>query len=85
MSIYELIITCAPSVTAIISIVCAVVSVVKKISSLKGEMATLKSVVSTVTAENKALKTELSKVYKLHSEIVDHIYYKESTDEQENA
>lgn len=85
MEIYELIISCAPAVTAVASIIIAVTSVIKKITELRGEMKNLKSVVSTVNNENAQLKKELSKVYKLHSELVEHIYYKEGESNGEQA
>lgn len=83
MEIYELIIACAPSITAIISIIAAVASVIKKVTGLSGKVDNLKSVVATVTSENTALKKELEKVYKLHSELVEHIYYKENSNNEE--
>lgn len=87
MEIYELIIACAPALTAVVSIIIAVTTVIAKVKKLRGELKNINTVISTINAENIALKKELARVYKLHSEIIDHIYYKEdcADGEQHNA
>lgn len=80
MEIYEIIITAAPCLTAIITTICAVISGIKKFAKVDGTLVSLRETNATIIKENQELKRELKKVYKMHSEIVEHIYYKHPED-----
>lgn len=75
--IYTLIIAAAPAITAIIGIIFAVMTGIKQFKKVDGELGSLKDANAAIMKENIALKKELEKVYKLHSEIVQHIHYEE--------
>jgi septal ring factor EnvC (AmiA/AmiB activator) len=82
--IQDIIIASAPAITAILGIVVAVTEVRKNIKSVNGELSELKNINKCIMKENAELKKELKEVYKLHSEIVQHIRYKEKNNEQKN-
>ena len=77
-TLYSIIISAAPAVTSIIAVIGAVVSCVKKFKKVDSSLESLKTVNSAIIKENVELKEELKKVYKLHSELVEHISYKEN-------
>lgn len=78
--IYTGIISAAPALTAIIGIIFAIAKGIKQFKKVDGSLEALKQQNALITKENQELKLEMKKVYKLHSEIVDHIYYKEKED-----
>lgn len=75
-TIYAIIISAAPALTSIIAVVSAVVSCIRKFKKVDGSLTSLQETNRAIIKENVALKKELQKVYKLHSEVVEHIAYK---------
>lgn len=73
--LYTIIIAATPAITSIIAIVAAVASAIKKFKKVDGSLDSIKSVATTLSKENAELKKELKQVYKLHSELVQHIAY----------
>lgn len=78
--IWTLIIAAAPALTAIIGIIFAVAKGIKEFRKVDGSLTSLKAANAAIMRENQELKKELKQVYKLHSEIVEHIRYKEQED-----
>ena len=78
--IWTLIIAAAPALTAIIGVIFAVLTGIKEFRKVDGSLASLKEINAAIKKENQELKKEMKKVYKLHSEIVEHIHYKEQDD-----
>ena len=78
--IYTLIIAAAPALTAIIGIIFAVAKGIREFKKVDGSLQFLKEANAAIIRENQELKKELKQVYKLHSEIVEHIRYKEQED-----
>lgn len=78
-SIYTIIISWAPAITSIIGIIVAIVSGIKKLKSIDGTLGSVQTQTNLITQENKMLKQELQKVYKMHSEIVNKVYYQHPT------
>lgn len=77
MDIQTILITAAPAVASIVSVICAVVSTIKKFKKVDSSLGDIKTSNAILVKENAELKEELKKVYKLHSELVEHIAYKE--------
>lgn len=75
MDIQTLLIAAAPALTAIITVVSALVTALKKFKKVDENLVTLKATNAAIMKENAELKRELKKVYKLHSELVEHIAY----------
>lgn len=78
--IWTLIIAAAPALTAIIGVIFAVAKGIKEMKKVDGSLKSLKEANAAIIKENQELKKELKQVYKLHSEIVEHIRYKEQED-----
>ena len=78
--IWTLIIAAAPALTAIIGVIFAVLTGIKEFKKVDGSLVSLKQANAAIIKENQELKKEMKKVYKLHSEIVEHIHYKEQDD-----
>lgn len=78
--IWTLIIAAAPALAAIIGVIFAVAKGIKEFKKVDGSLASLKEANAAIVKENQELKKELKQVYKLHSEIVEHIRYKEKED-----
>lgn len=78
--IWTLIIAAAPALTAIIGVIFAVLTGIKEFRKVDGSLASLREANAAIIRENQELKKEMKKVYKLHSEIVEHIRYKEQED-----
>ena len=75
MDIQTLLIAAAPALTAIITVISALVTALKKFKKVDENLVTLKATNAAIMKENAELKRELKKVYKLHSELVEHIAY----------
>lgn len=75
--IYNIVIAAAPAVTAIVTTIIAIATSIKKFKQVDGSLTSIKDINAAIIKENTELKKELKKVYKLHSEIVDHIAYHE--------
>jgi hypothetical protein len=73
--IQTLIIAAAPAITSIIGIIAAMVTAIKKIKKVDGSLVHINAINAAIMKENAELKKELKKVYKLHSELVEHIAY----------
>lgn len=73
--IQTLLIAAAPALTAIITVVSALATAIKKFKKVDENLVTLKATNQAIMKENAELKAELKKVYKLHSELVEHIAY----------
>lgn len=80
--IYAGLLSAAPALTAIIGIIFAIASGIKEFKKVDGSLESLKKQNALIIKENQELKKELKKVYKLHSEVVQHIAYKEESNEQ---
>jgi hypothetical protein len=78
--IWTLIIAAAPALTSIIGVIFAVAKGIKEFRKVDGSLISLKQANAAIIKENQELKKEMKKVYKLHSEIVEHIHYKEQDD-----
>lgn len=78
--IWTLIIAAAPALTAIIGVIFSVLTGIKEFRKVDGSLQSLKEANAAIMRENQELKKELKQVYKLHSEIVEHIRYKEKED-----
>ena len=76
-TIYNIIIAAAPAVTAIITTIIAIATAIKKFSQVDGSLTSIKDINTAIIKENTELKKELKKVYKMHSELVEHIAYHE--------
>lgn len=75
MDIQTLLIAAAPALTAIITVVAALITAIKKIKKVDGSLIHINAINAAIMKENAELKKELKKVYKLHSELVEHIAY----------
>lgn len=75
MDIQTLLIAAAPALTAIITVVAALITAIKKIKKVDGSLVHINAINAAIVKENAELKKELKKVYKLHSELVEHIAY----------
>lgn len=75
MDIQILLIAAAPALTAIITVVTALITAIKKIKKVDGSLVHINAINAAIMKENAELKKELKKVYKLHSELVEHIAY----------
>lgn len=75
MDIQTLLIAAAPALTAIITVVAALITAMKKIKKVDGSLVHINAINAAIMKENAELKKELKKVYKLHSELVEHIAY----------
>ncbi len=75
MDIQTLLIAAAPALTAIITVVAALITAIKKIKKVDGSLVHINAINTAIMKENAELKKELKKVYKLHSELVEHIAY----------
>ena len=75
--IYNIVIAAAPAVTAIVTTIIAIATSIKKFKQVDGNLTSIKDINAAIIKENTELKKELKKVYKLHSELVDHIAYHE--------
>lgn len=73
--IYNIVIAAAPAVTAIVTTIIAIATSIKKFKQVDGNLTSIKDINAAIIKENTELKKELKKVYKLHSELVDHIAY----------
>ena len=75
MDIQTLLIAAAPALTAIITVVAALITAIKKIKKVDGSLVHINAINAAIMKENAELKKELKKVYKLHSELIEHIAY----------
>lgn len=75
MDIQTLLIVSAPALTAIITVISALVTAIKKIKKVDNSLVHINAINAAIMKENAELKKELKKVYKLHSELVEHIAY----------